>query len=200
MNTFHSHIHRFITLNNRINVLSREISNLIEENSSVLDVGCGSGEISANILKKKQLKLKGIDILVRPDAAIQVEEYDGINFPYPDNSFDYVIFIDVLHHTPKPEILIKEAARVAKHYVIIKDHNCNNWFQKRILSFTDWFGNAQFGVNLEFNFLSKKKWLNIFQNNGLIVKKNINPKIYPSFTRILFWKEIDFIAKLKTKQ
>lgn len=46
---------------------------------------------------------------------------DGTNVPYPDASFDAVLFVDVLHHTADPHHLLKEATRVGK-MILIKDH------------------------------------------------------------------------------
>lgn len=195
--SFHKFLHRKITLNNRIKVLSNELSKIIDP-GNVLDVGCGSGEISFQIITKNKLvSIKGIDVLKRPATLIPVEEYDGKSFPASDNVYDSVIFIDVLHHTPDPYLLLEEAKRVSKHFIIIKDHNCNKLFQKKVLSFTDWFGNAQFGVHLELNFLSSKKWNEMFMSLGLKPVFYKEVKLYPWFTRIIFWKNMDFIVKLE---
>lgn len=196
MKKLYTKLHETFTFNNRVKVLSDDITGLIEENSSVLDVGCGTGEISKIIADRKALDLKGIEVLIRKNSAIEIAKYDGEKLPFDDRSFDYVIFIDVLHHSPRPVELVKEAARVASKGIIIKDHNCNNTYQKRVLCFTDWLGNAHTGVNLEFHFLSNKRWNQIFEENNLRVTKYILPKLYPAFTRIVLWKELDFIVKL----
>lgn len=196
MNNFHKFIHKKITLNNRIKVLSKRISELVGT-GSILDVGTGSGDIAIEILKlNDKINLKGIDVLVRENTKITVEKYDGIHFPAGDDSVDLVMFIDVLHHTPDPFTLLKEASRVAKKHIIIKDHNCNNLFQRKVLSFTDWFGNAQYGVNLELNFQSKKQWDEYFSALNLKVVEYEYIKLYPWFTRVIFWKSMDFIVKL----
>jgi ubiquinone/menaquinone biosynthesis C-methylase UbiE len=197
MNKFHKLLHEKLTLKNRINVLSSKLSSLINENSSILDVGAGSGFISSNIAQKTNSLIMGIDVLLRPDTLIPVKLFDGKTIPFPDNSFDYVIFIDVLHHTPDPMCLMNEAKRVARKFIIIKDHNCNNWRQKKILCFTDWFGNAQFGVHMEYNFLSRKKWLDIWAKQNLVIEKEIiDFGLYPSYSKIVFWKDMDFISLL----
>ena len=108
--------------------------------------------------------------------------------------------IDVLHHTSNVKELLSEASRIARKGIIIKDHNCNSSWQNRVLRFTDWFGNAQYNVHLEFNFKSRTFWKNSFKELGLIETSYINPKLYPTFTRLVFWKDLDFISKLNFEE
>ena len=166
----------------------------------VLDVGTGSGDIASIIAEKSEATLTGIDVLVRGDTKIPVKEFDGKTMPFPDKSYDYVIFIDVLHHTSNVKELLSEASRIARKGIIIKDHNCNSSWQNRVLRFTDWFGNAQYNVHLEFNFKSRTFWKNSFKELGLIETSYINPKLYPTFTRLVFWKDLDFISKLNFEE
>ena len=199
MKNIHKYIHKKITLLNRLKVLSTELSKLIEKRSAVLDVGTGSADIAFLIGQNTNSAFTGIDVLVREDTKIPVEEFDGKTIPFEDKSYDYVIFIDVLHHTPNLKELLIEASRIAKNGIIIKDHNCNSLWQNKVLRFTDWFGNAQYGVDLEYNFKSRKNWLSIFNELGLIETLYVNPKLYPIFTRLVFWKDLDFISKLNFK-
>jgi ubiquinone/menaquinone biosynthesis C-methylase UbiE len=200
MKRAHKYVHEKVTLLNRIQVLSSEFSQLVEKGSLVLDVGTGSGDIASIIAEKSEATLTGIDVLVRGDTKIPVKEFDGKTMPFPDKSYDYVIFIDVLHHTSNVKELLSEASRIARKGIIIKDHNCNSSWQNRVLRFTDWFGNAQYNVHLEFNFKSRTFWKNSFKELGLIETSYINPKLYPTFTRLVFWKDLDFISKLNFEE
>jgi ubiquinone/menaquinone biosynthesis C-methylase UbiE len=200
MKRAHKYVHEKVTLLNRIQVLSSEFSQLVEKGSLVLDVGTGSGDIASIIAEKSEATLTGIDVLVRGDTKIPVKEFDGKTMPFPDKSYDYVIFIDVLHHTSNVRELLSEASRIARKGIIIKDHNCNSSWQNRVLRFTDWFGNAQYNVHLEFNFKSRTFWKNSFKELGLIETSYINPKLYPTFTRLVFWKDLDFISKLNFEE
>lgn len=58
----------------------------------------------------------------------RIKVYDGFNIPYPDESFDIVTCIMVLHHIKgKNNIkkLLREIVRVIKKggYFVVKDHN-----------------------------------------------------------------------------
>jgi ubiquinone/menaquinone biosynthesis C-methylase UbiE len=63
-----------------------------------------------------------VDVLVRPGTAISVRAYDGVTLPEADASYDVVMMIDVLHHTDDPTLLLREAGRVSKQGILIKDH------------------------------------------------------------------------------
>ena len=58
--------------------LKEILSPMLEESAEILDLGCGDGKIDSYILEeRKDIKIKGIDVLVRPDTYIDVMEYDG---------------------------------------------------------------------------------------------------------------------------
>src|SRR3954466_11161963 len=102
----------------RVNVLARWLSDLISADARVLDVGCGDG-LLAKIVgdARPDLTLEGIDVLVRGQTHVPVRAFDGKHIDSPDGAYDAVMFVDVLHHTDDPEILVAEAARVASQCV-----------------------------------------------------------------------------------
>jgi SAM-dependent methyltransferase len=101
--------------------------------------------------------VRGIDIMARPTSHIPVDIFDGQTIPHPDKSFDIVSFVDVLHHTDDPSVLLKEAARVARKAVILKDHFSENGIDHLTLRFMDWVGNAPHGVVLPYNYASRAR-------------------------------------------
>jgi SAM-dependent methyltransferase len=91
----------------------------------------------------------------------------GGRIPHPDQSFDVVFFLDVLHHTTDPMSLLKEARRVSRKYIIIKDHNRDGFEAGPLLRFMDWMANAPHGVVLPYNYWSRKQWQSAFGELGL---------------------------------
>lgn len=182
----------------RVRVLSAHIATLIDDRASVLDVGAGSGEISLLIKNiRPDIEIRAIDVLVRADCAVPVQSFDGRTIPYPDGSFDDVLLLDVLHHATEPMSLLEEAVRVARKAVIIKDHNCNTPFNRRVMKFTDWFGNRQYGVPLPYNFWSFRQWQDAWTRLAKSPSYySIEVGLYPKITRILFAKDMDFIARV----
>ena len=107
----------------RLVVLSDWCSKLIPVNSKVLDVGCGDGRLDRLVADKRpDISIQGIDVFQRKDAVMPMQTFDGESIPYAEGSFDIVMFVDVLHHASKPLTLLREATRVARQAVLIKDH------------------------------------------------------------------------------
>ncbi len=79
------------------------------------------------------------------------------------------MFIDVLHHTEDPLKLLREALRVARKGIIIKDHMVKGFLAWPTLRAVDWVGNAPYGVVLPYNYLSEDEWQSAFKTLGLKV-------------------------------
>lgn len=92
----------------------------IEPNSTVLDVGTNSGEFMKMLLSgDRNLKVKGIDVSevavkAAKEKGLDVILGDGESLPFPDESFDYVILMEVLSHVHDPKKILLEAKRVLK--------------------------------------------------------------------------------------
>lgn len=187
----------------RIKVLASEFANQLPTDESLqgLDVGCGSGEVATLIMEKRpNVKLYGVDVLVREDALIKVTGFDGLHLPFADNSFDFVMLSDVLHHTDNPEPLLKECSRVAKEYVIIKDHYSENRWDNIRLSFMDWVGNRGYGVRLPYNYLSRSQWQQAYNQANLVEDtKNTDLNLYPKPFTWVFDSTLHFVERLRTK-
>jgi len=151
-------VHNRLVFNRRVQKLAGAIAERLPRDARVLDVGCGSGDLAALVMQMRpDVRIEGIDVLVRPGTAIPVTEYDGYHIPFADNHFDAAMVIDVLHHTDDPEAVLAEIARVAPQ-VIIKDHLRDGIAAGPTLRFMDWVGNAAHGVRLPYNYLSHREW------------------------------------------
>ncbi|MFH1712795.1 MAG: methyltransferase domain-containing protein [Candidatus Jacksonbacteria bacterium] len=93
----------------------------------------------------------GTDVHIQPKTFIPIIQYDGKKLPFPDESFDAVILVDVLHHDEHPEIILEEAKRVAKKFILVKDHYWENNLDFQLIKFADYFGNKPYGIKLPYN-------------------------------------------------
>lgn len=137
-----------------------------------------------------------MDTLVRPNTHIPVQPFDGSHIPYPDHSFDVVMFIDVLHHTTNVADLLAEATRVTKSSIVIKDHQCENRLDHLILSFMDRVGNLRHGVTLPYNYLSQQEWADLAARNQIKTATHLHKLgLYPWLARWLFEGKLHFLAR-----
>ena len=97
----------------------------LNRNSSVLDIGCGTGYMLLQLSKQvKKGKIVGVDISsqmlkqarkkIRDVRNIQLLQAEAEKIPYPKNTFDYVVSADAFHHFPNPQKALAEMRRVMK--------------------------------------------------------------------------------------
>ena len=182
----------------RAAALTAHLARRLPHGARVLDVGCGDGHIAGAVMARRpDLEIRGIDVLRRAQTAIPVELFDGQRLPFADGEFDCVSFVDVLHHTEDPSILLREAARVSRAAVLVKDHLCESSSARVRLRFMDWVGNARHGVALPYNYWSKRKWQDAFSSLRLdlgIWEENL--ALYPVWADWCFGRGLHFLALL----
>ena len=195
---FLDRIHTRVVHPRRVAVLARHLSRLIPAGASVLDVGCGDGQLAAAIGGgRADLSISGLDVLQRPHARVPVRLFDGLTIPALDRSVDVVMLVDVLHHTADPMVLLPEAARVARTRVLIKDHVRDGILAGITLRFMDRTGNARHGVSLPYNYWTSDEWQQAFDSLGLQIAERLTElRLYPIPARWLFDRSLHFIAAL----
>jgi ubiquinone/menaquinone biosynthesis C-methylase UbiE len=195
-------MHEKLVYSRRIKILVRYLADILPKETTVLDVGCGDGLLAHCIQNRRpDISTEGIDILVRDKTYIPVRPFDGKNLPYLDNSFDVVRFIDVLHHTNDPRVLLKEAHRVTKRYILIKDHNADGFLAKYTLKFMDYIGNAHHGVILPFNYWNDNQWRQTFLDLSLVETKRFNTlNLYAHPFNLIFDRKLHFITLLEIQK
>ena len=111
--------------------LFREIKKIIDPNSSVIDVGCGTGRFSFSVSDKVQ-KVVGIDLSKKninkanqilsknPSAKISFQHTQLSNLISQNFHFDYAVMTYVIHEVnPADRItLLKETAKIADKMII----------------------------------------------------------------------------------
>ena len=95
----------------------------IIDGEKVLDLGCGNGRLY-ELFKEKFVDYYGVDnsdkmieIAKSRYPKIKFQVADALNLPFPENFFDKVISIAVLHHIPSEEFrlqFLNEIKRVLK--------------------------------------------------------------------------------------
>ena len=101
------------------------IANSIQKEKSILDVGCGDGELMKFIHENISEKIRGLEIskdnvqkciqkgltVIEGNAEIDLQQF-------PSNSFDYVILSQTLQAFLNPEKVISDLLRIGKTSIV----------------------------------------------------------------------------------
>ncbi len=189
--------HKPLVFDKRVQVIAAHMASMLPDEGAILDVGCGDGQICKLILDRNPgLAYQGLEVVERPSCEIPMKMYDGDTLPYEDKSFDFVTFVDVLHHTVSPQATIREAARVARKGIVLKDHICETPMNRSILSFMDKVGNVSHGVSLPDNYRSRNQWSEAFA--AVRLKKDAYTEklgLYPALVRPVFEHGLHFVGR-----
>lgn len=102
-----------------------------------LDIGSNNGLYTValgELLGLSRDKIFGIDLgefagmKIIPIDGFVYKDYNGIDIPYPDNSFDLVTMFMVFHHVREPLKLLGEIHRVLKKggVLLLREHDSEN--------------------------------------------------------------------------
>ena len=166
------------------------ISELIENNKRVLDVGCGDGTLMKHLKDNKNIDTRGLEIsknnvqlciskglsVIEGNAETDLQQF-------PDLSFDYVILSQTLQAFYNPEKVIDDLLRVANK-AIVTIPNFGFWKVRLHLFFkgtmpvtkhlpNEWYNtpNLHMCTIKDFvNFCTQKK-INLFKSLALHEKK-----------------------------
>jgi len=101
------------------------IGNWVEEESKILVLGCGNGELLKELQIRKKAKGSGIDIdekkvfeaISNGLSVIQGDINDELS-DYPKKFFNYVIAHDVIQIMNKPDLIIKQIVELGDKVII----------------------------------------------------------------------------------
>lgn len=103
----------------------RIICGIVERESRVLDLGCGTGDLLVLLRDEKGVKGQGIEVdesaifqCVEKELSVFHIDFDSGLSSYPAHSFDYVILNQSLQETLHVEFVLSEALRVGKKVVV----------------------------------------------------------------------------------
>lgn len=180
-----------LLLSNRTKLIAQTYKNWITRGSKVLDVGCGDGFVTSQLAKEFQLKITGADIdnyLSYKIPFVLMKKPDIL--PFPDKSFDSVLFNDVLHHTDFKiqERLLLESIRLARKNVLIAE------LEPTLAAYLgDYILNKIYhpAMIVPFKYRKLEKWLKLFNRLPVRVeRKNVHRPFFSPFSRLAFCLKI----------
>ncbi len=168
---------------------ARRIRPYLPAGHRVLDVGCGKGGIT-RLLRRWGYDTVPLDVSdyssfddVRPIL------YDGGYLPFPDDSFDVVLLLTVLHHTPDPDSILEEAVRVSRRRLIVLEDTYYASEKMRLLQLMDSIVNREFRGHPHTN-RTCREWREALTRLGLRVVAESTVRALGYFDQTLFVCEV----------
>jgi SAM-dependent methyltransferase len=158
------------------------------EGSSVLDLGCGNGLIGKGLRQRYGCDVTFADTIAYADSDVELVRITGDTLPFEDCSFDAVLMITALHHMRNPIGELSDAARLARHRIVVKEsvvgvspgtaersNEMTHRFERLryeeqlfYTCFVDWFYNRvlETGIDTPFAFRPTAEWLDVLAKVG----------------------------------
>jgi methionine biosynthesis protein MetW len=161
------------------------IADLVPAGSRVLDLGCGSGELLAHLVRSRGCTGYGIELddanlqasLARGIDVLQLDLEEGLAM-FGDASFDVVLQLDTLQHLRNAEKMLLETARVGR-IGIVSFPNFAHWPNRlsvlrgrmpvtKTLPY-QWYDtpNIRVGTHADFELLARRNGLTLLDSFGL---------------------------------
>ena len=101
------------------------ISSLVDNESKVLDIGCGDGDLLQILTNQNNCDARGVEIshhsvskaLMKGLSVIQGDAEDCLDF-YPDSEFDYAIMSHTIQATRRPDQMLQQMLRVSDKAIV----------------------------------------------------------------------------------
>ena len=160
------------------------IEALMEENRSILDIGCGDGMLMEQLEKNLNAKTHGIELdrelaskaiakgfnVIQGDAELDLSQY-------ANHSFDYVILSQTLQAMMKPKDILSELLRIGSK-AIVSFPNFGHWKIRFQLLFS---GKMPVTESLPYtwydtpniHFFTIKDFLKLCSDMNIVVEKSI---------------------------
>ena len=119
-------VNKLLQKKNIIKYFDEFVKEYINEDSKILDYGCGPGTFSIKLSKMTKNEVHGIDIsegfieqcnLLKKELSISnfyPHHTKNQNLPYDNNTFDIILLFDVIHHLENIDQNFSEIKRVLK--------------------------------------------------------------------------------------
>jgi methionine biosynthesis protein MetW len=118
----------------------KAIANLVTPGSTLIDIGCGEGDLLAWLGSEKKVAGRGVELkpagvnrcIARGLSVIQGDADIDLQY-YPDQAYDYAVLSQTLQTLQHPKDVLEHLVRIARH-AIVSVPNFGHWKNRLYLS------------------------------------------------------------------
>lgn len=153
--------------------------------SAILDIGCATGKVGQQLREAGFNRLSAVEV----DAGIAEIARPFYETVAPDLgtfkgcTFDLILLLDVLEHTPDPAGFLREAVSLLNPggTILISTPNIAHWSTRFMLLFGR-FNYAERGImdKTHLHFFTRSTFKKLIQENGSLKLKNLDLTIEPA--------------------
>jgi len=170
---------------------------------AILDVGAGDGSLGLALQTyRPRTRVVGVELSLREAAreGVAMVRFDGRAIPFADASFDVALVSNVLHHAADPDALMREARRVTRRRIIVKDHLSKGRLDDLKLGALDVMGNLRLGAQVSAVYLSMERWDRMFRLlpgvqvtafRQLPFRRGLLARLFPNALEVMFSLDLD---------
>lgn len=119
----------------------KAIADMVAPGSTLIDIGCGEGDLLAWLQAEKQVRGRGIELsqagvnrsIARGLSVIQGDAETDLPY-YPDGAYDYAVLSQTLQTLRQPHEVLNQLVRIARH-AIVSVPNFGHWKNRLHLLF-----------------------------------------------------------------
>jgi methionine biosynthesis protein MetW len=162
----------------------RAIADMVEANASLLDIGCGEGDLLEWLQREKHVSGRGIELsvsgvnkcLARGLSVIQGDAEADLKY-YPDKAYDYAVLGQTLQTLHNPKEILEQLVRISRH-AIVSVPNFGHWKNRLYLAL---FGQMPVTKTLKYqwydtpniHFCTITDFVNLCEELGLTIEKRL---------------------------
>jgi len=172
--TYNEIADEFNQTRNKHDSLMDDLKEYIKEDEKILDLGCGNGRLY-QLFSEHNIDYAGVDFaenlvkIAKENYGNYFKTADILNLPFPDENFDSVWSIAVLHHIPSTELrkrVLSEIRRVLRPNgrVIVTCWKIKSLFRKDIL--IPFHGRRRY-----YHVFSKREMVGLFKDAGFKIEE-----------------------------
>jgi ubiquinone/menaquinone biosynthesis C-methylase UbiE len=145
-------------MSDRAAVLSRQLAPYFAPREEWLEIGAGQGLAARALQDATGARLTLVDVVDYNQSGLPLRTYDGLHLPFPDRAFDHSLFLFVLHHTPDPLPVLREALRVSRESVLVVENHVTGALRQRLTRAIDSLPHVRYGVPICYRAQTMQTW------------------------------------------